>query len=56
MNATASSHKAAMLAEDLRRRQRRHRRSTPLWTLASILFHSAAFLSLLLFRIGRAHV
>lgn len=49
MNATASSHKAAMLAEDLRRRQRRHRRSTPLWTLASILFHSAAFLSLLLF-------
>lgn len=38
-----------MLAEDLRRRQRRHRRATPFWTLASLLFHTVGFLSLLLF-------
>lgn len=42
----ASSSTLVTSSADLRRRQRRHRRATPLWTLFSLLFHGAAFLLL----------
>lgn len=50
MDTTASSPATAVLrAEELRQRQRHQRRATPLWTLASLLFHTAVFVALVLF-------